>query len=383
MTLATALICWGAAFVGQSEPGFGGVAEVADTPERRAIRTRLARDRVRTSFLRNEEASILEALDEIGEELDRKEEAAEELSEVMFILQRDMAKIDARLIKVDTRLNALRDRMGHRAAALYRMRQINVARVIERATAPTQARRIRDWLRLVVAHDAELLTAVREASAADRELRATLRARQDDLNQTRARLTDEVEAARQLRADRAALLRAVRQEREGAERLAAELKQAAKALDREISVIRGLKKPPAPVSGGFGAQRRRLPWPVAGRVEVAFGKKVDPESGMVMVQKGIDLRAPAMAPVRAVFRGKVVYSAHLRGYGRLVIVEHPGGYFSLYGHLAALKVAPGASVQQHDVVGLLGDSDSTKGPFLYFEIREGKQPVDPLRWLSR
>ena len=384
MTVAGALVIIASVCTGQTgSSAFGGVAEVSDTPERRAIRARVARDRVRTRFLRREEASILEALQTIATELEDKEEAAEELGETMFILQRDLKKLDARIEKVETKLTELREKVGARAAALYRLRRTNLARLIKRATVPSQARRMKDWLQLVVAHDAALMSSVRDTSKADRDLRADLRARKDKLNTTRARLTDEVEAARQLQADRAALLSAVRQERQTAERLSRELQRAARELDREISVIRGLKPAPRAAAGGFAAQRGRLPWPVAGRVEVAFGKKVDPESGMIMVQKGIDLRAPAKAPVRAVFRGKVVYASRFKGFGRMVILEHPGGFYSLYAHLAKFEVQVGQRVKQHSVVGLLGDSESTKGHYLYFEVRRGKKPVNPLRWLAR
>ena len=372
-----------AAAISQSGTTFGGFNDVADTPERRAIRARVARDRVRTRFLRREEASILEALQTIATELEDKEEAAEELGETMFILQRDLKKLDARIEKVETKLSGLREKIGARAAALYRLRRTNVARLIKRATAPSQARRLKDWLQLVVSHDAALMSSVRDTSKADRDLRSELRARKDKLNATRARLTDEVEAARQLQADRGALLSAVRQERQTAERLSRELQRAARELDREISVIRGLKPAPRAAAGGFGAQRGRLPWPVAGRVEVAFGKKVDPESGMIMVQKGIDLRAPARAPVRSVFRGTVVYANRFKGFGRMVIVEHPGGFYSLYAHLSKFKVQVGQRIKQQGVIGLLGDSGSTKGHYLYFEVRRGKKPVDPLRWLAR
>ena len=372
-----------AAAISQSGTTFGGFNDVADTPERRAIRARVARDRVRTRFLRREEASILEALQTIATELEDKEEAAEELGETMFILQRDLKKLDARIEKVETKLSGLREKIGARAAALYRLRRTNVARLIKRATAPSQARRLKDWLQLVVSHDAALMSSVRDTSKADRDLRSELRARKDKLNSTRARLTDEVEAARQLQADRGALLSAVRQERQTAERLSRELQRAARELDREISVIRGLKPAPRAAAGGFGAQRGRLPWPVAGRVEVAFGKKVDPESGMIMVQKGIDLRAPARAPVRSVFRGTVVYANRFKGFGRMVIVEHPGGFYSLYAHLSKFKVQVGQRIKQQGVIGLLGDSGSTKGHYLYFEVRRGKKPVDPLRWLAR
>lgn len=89
-----------------------------------------------------------------------------------------------------------------------------------------------------------------------------------------------------------ALLGAERNERRVSERLRRELFGAASRLEKELGVIRGLKKCPRQVLGVFSAQKRRLPWPVPGRVEVAFGKKVDPVSGMVMVHTGIDLCAP-------------------------------------------------------------------------------------------
>lgn len=371
------------ALLGQSEPGFGGITEVADTPERKAIRTRLARDRIKTNYLRREEVSILAALREMTDEIDEKEETVEELEEVMFILQRDMAKLDARIGKVEVHLSKLRAKVGARAAALYRMRRTTLARIIQRATAPAEARRLRDWLQAVIEYDASLIGSVADASQADRKLKTELRARQDKLNATRAQLTDEVEAARQLQAEREALLKAVREERKASERLAAELRRAGRALDREISVIRGLNPAPKPSPGGFGGQKGKLPWPVSGRVEVAFGKKVDPESGMVMVQKGIDIRAPALAPVRSVFGGKVVFAGRLQGYGRLVIVEHPTAYYSLYAHLESVRVKVDQPVNRFHVLGLLGDSGSTKGAYLYFEIRQGKKPVDPLRWLAR
>ena len=378
--LLVAVLC---AVTGQPDQGFGGMKEIADTAQRRAIRARVARDRVKAKFLRREETSILSALREIADELEEKEESIEELGEVMYILQRDMAKLDGRLGKVEARLSKLRGKVGSRAAALYRMRRINLSQLIERATAPSEARRIRDWLQSIVAYDAALMSSVLDASKADRELKSDLRSRQDKLNKTRAKLTDEVEAARQLQADRAELLRAVRQERKASERLSAELNRAGRALDREISVIRGLKPAPEASPGGFGAQRGRLPWPVAGRVEVTFGKKVDPDSGMVMVQKGIDLRAPALAPVRSVFRGTVVFANNFAGYGRMVIIEHPGGFYTLYAHLEKFEVRSGQKVRAYHVVGLVGDSESTKGAYLYFEMRRGKKPIDPLRWLAR
>jgi hypothetical protein len=93
--------------------------------------------------------------------------------------------------------------------------------------------------------------------------------------------------------DVVALLGVEGNERRVSERLRRGLFGVASRLEKELGVIRGLKKCPRRVLGVFSAQKRRLPWPVPGRVEVVFGKKkVDPVSGMLMVHTGIDLRPP-------------------------------------------------------------------------------------------
>jgi septal ring factor EnvC (AmiA/AmiB activator) len=118
-------------------------------------------------------------------------------------------------------------------------------------------------------------------------------------------------------------------------------------------------------------------------VEVGFGKVVNPLFNTVTVQKGLDIRAPEGAPVRAVAAGTVVYAGWLRGYGNLLILDHGGGYHSLMAHLATLGPAPGAEVQAGEEVGTVGDTGSLKGAYLYFEIRKSGQAVDPGPWLAR
>ena len=68
---------------------------------------------------------------------------------------------------------------------------------------------------------------------------------------------------------------------------------------------------------------------------------------------------------------------------RTVILAHEGGWYTLYAHLESVLAPPGAEVRQFQVVGLVGDTGTTKGPHLHFQIRRGRDPVDPLNMLSR
>jgi septal ring factor EnvC (AmiA/AmiB activator) len=89
---------------------------------------------------------------------------------------------------------------------------------------------------------------------------------------------------------------------------------------------------------------------------------------------GVDLAVAPGAEVRTVFAGKVLYAAPFQGYGNTVIVQHPGRVFSLYAGLSVMRVGKDDMVSLGDAVGLAADR-------LYFEIRVGNRPEDPLVWL--
>ena len=137
-----------------------------------------------------------------------------------------------------------------------------------------------------------------------------------------------------------------------------------------------------PESTGFGALRGRLPLPAAGHVEVAFGKLVHPKFNTVTVQKGLDIRAPAGAPVKALAPATVAWTGWLGGYGNLVVLDHGAGYHTIYAHLAEMLRPVGARVFPGEVVGTVGDTGSLKGAYLYFEVRRRGHAVDPMPWVG-
>ncbi len=172
------------------------------------------------------------------------------------------------------------------------------------------------------------------------------------------------------------LLASVTAEENRMGRLVAELERTEAELAAMVSELQG-----SAGASGFRARRGQLPYPADGLVEVGFGKVVNPRFNTVTLQKGLDLRAKAGAEVRAVGTGAVVYAGWLKGYGNLVIVDHGGGYHSLYAHLANSQVDVGNEVEEGEALGQVGDTGSLKGAYLYFEIRKGGQAIDPLPWL--
>ena len=96
---------------------------------------------------------------------------------------------------------------------------------------------------------------------------------------------------------------------------------------------------------------------------------------------GIDIGAPPGTVVRAARDGNVIYSDTLRGYGNVVIVQHAGGYATVYAHNEENLVDAGGKVRQGQPVAKVGRSGRTSGPNLHFEIRKDNVARNPIYFL--
>ncbi len=98
--------------------------------------------------------------------------------------------------------------------------------------------------------------------------------------------------------------------------------------------------------------------------------------------KGIDLAAPRGTAVMASHDGKVIYTGKgFKGYGKMIMIESPNGWATLYGHLDKIIVFEGMTLRQGEVIGALGNTGRSSGPHLHFEIRKLDGPIDPLPFL--
>ncbi|MDE2291409.1 MAG: peptidoglycan DD-metalloendopeptidase family protein, partial [Elusimicrobia bacterium] len=122
-----------------------------------------------------------------------------------------------------------------------------------------------------------------------------------------------------------------------------------------------------------------LPWPVAGKVVSAFGKMRVAELGTWTIHNGVEIAAPPGSPVRPVRPGTVIYSGPFRSYGNVVIVNHGGGFYSIYGRLDGPLLAKGVRARPDAPLGVVGASQRK----VYLELRQAGRALDPLRWLRK
>jgi len=131
----------------------------------------------------------------------------------------------------------------------------------------------------------------------------------------------------------------------------------------------------------FGTLKGRLPWPASGKVVTHFGKFRHPTLNTITENLGIEIEAPYGEPVHAVDAGLIQTITWQRGRGNIIIISHEDGYYTVYTHLADIRVNVSQQVQSGEIIGTVGDSGSLNGPVLHFQIWKNTENLDPETWL--
>jgi murein DD-endopeptidase MepM/ murein hydrolase activator NlpD len=118
-------------------------------------------------------------------------------------------------------------------------------------------------------------------------------------------------------------------------------------------------------------------WPVTGTITSPFGWRSNPFGGAPEFHQGLDIAAPTGTTVTAAAGGTVIMAQWYGGYGNYILIDHGGGYSTGYGHLSAIYVTTGQSVQRGQAIGAVGSTGQSTGPHLHFEVRIAGKPVDP------
>ena len=350
----------------------------------RELRERIQQSRERVGELEREERELLDVLEELDRSLAslRRELVAARGAARSARQRADTA--DVALATATDRLAKVRRAMSRRVVALYKAGEVGPVRALFSATSLQDMLGRVSALRTLVASDADLVDRFRreatrmeeaqsEAAAAIRERDAALR-----------RLTETEEAQAEERASRRKVLASVHTHRGQERALLVEMERAARALEETVERLGNADLRGESLDGsGFAARRGALDPPVTAKLVEGFGKVVDSEFNTETFRKGVEFAAPRGTSVRAVAKGEVRFADWFRGYGRIVIVDHGDGYFTVYGHLDEIDVEVGEGVSEGDTVGKAGDTGSLAGPRLYFEIRRGSEPLDPSGWLRR
>lgn len=158
-----------------------------------------------------------------------------------------------------------------------------------------------------------------------------------------------------------------------------EMEKASEEISKTISSFEPSKFLTESVS--IRERKGLLPWPVEGRVISKFGLVKNNKYNTFVKNIGVVI-SPLEDDVKTVWWGKVIFADYFEGYGNVVIIEHQERIYSIYGYLGTVIVEKGMEVKTGQVIAKIGSSGLASEKALYFEIREGNEPKNPLLWLS-
>ncbi|NOY85744.1 MAG: peptidoglycan DD-metalloendopeptidase family protein [Deltaproteobacteria bacterium] len=336
-----------------------------------------AKEKVRQS--KNREKTILGELEALDRDIGDKKRRVGLLRRKERKLRADIARAEENLRSIAKKREAAKNRLLARSIALYKAGNVSYLKVVLGSSGIDDLTRRLYYLRRVSAYDSNLFHRAADLYHQGQQEENRLLEEKKRLAGTRRDLESDLSVLSRKKRSRGILLASVRNDRKKYSRLISELEASSKRL---IKLIEALNQQAETGESAFPMLKGALKRPVSGKIMVGFGKNRNAKFNTFTLSRGITIRSSEGTPVRTVFKGKTLFADWFRGYGRIIILDHGGGYYTLYGHLSAINVKIGQEVDTDEVIGLAGESGSLEGPALYFEIRHHGKPVDPMPWFS-
>lgn len=343
------------------------------------VQRQIQRLRLDLQRLERDRTGVLGELSRLEAEARLRDAELTRLELELGVIQRGLDAERVRVQALEVEVDRRRVHLATRLEGLYRQGPLGHLRLLLSVDEPG---RLLDAVRLVrttALRDARALAAFRSAREERRAAERKLEERQRALRAGESETATIRRVLARTLVERRRLLRRIDRDAEVRKGALEELLAAEKALSDIVGGMRstGLVGPRL----DLGKFRGLLDWPVSGRLSVPFGDQQHPRFRTTVPHPGVDFEALQGADIRAVFEGEVVFAEWFRGYGLTLILDHGGGYMSVYAHASVILSEKGSRVRRGQVVAKVGDTGSLKGPYLYFQIRKDGQPEDPMTWL--
>ena len=323
-----------------------------------------------------EERSLLDELARLDTDISRQQPTIREIQTRIQAQEAVLAAKEAELSAIRTKNQALQDHLMKRLRAFYLMGPHGFLNVAFSSRSLPELLLVNDGFRSLVTYDQEVFATYRESVTTierARQARELERAVQEKF------LEDADREHRELAttvAEKNTLLERVRTQKGLYEQALREMRKAEGQLDKTLA---GRKQAKAQQARGFVGNRGALPPPVVGRLVRRFHDPA-PADDDTTFRNGVTIAVAGRAEVRAVYGGEVIFAGYMRGYGKMVIIDHDLQYCTVSARFDDLAVREGDQVSQGQVLGTTGEIATLFGDGLYFEIRRGTVAEDPLTW---
>lgn len=351
------------------------------------LRKELAEKRAKAKELEGKERGVQAQINEVDGNLALTEKYIAKLEQREKQVQEELSGLEVQLNDASGSLGHRKELLAKRLRAMYKYgRYRSLAAIVSSSSFADVMSHVR-FLHLVARRDRQIMASIQNYQAEVRSTQVELENSKAEIDRIQSEKESEKKNLASLKKKRQAAIAGIRDEKEQHLAAAKELEEAATAIEKLIAALEAARAAQPEVvpqwASDLAAAQGTVPWPVSGEVVTPFGASVNPRFGTTTYSNGIDIKAAIGTPIRCVADGKVEFIDILPGYDKCIIVNHGRGYYTLYAHASAVIVSVGQTVKGGDPLAAVGEGSSVKGTVLHFEIRKGKDALNPINWLVR
>lgn len=296
--------------------------------------------------------------------------------------------------KKEDELNTMRDRYKQRVVNTYLKGRVSDLEKVLSSTSWRQAIYRTQYLKIISSIEQKMTNEIedlllminKDRLKLESLLRQSISLKRDKKKQMsslrKMRIKREKELTR-IRQDKYALANYMQEKAAGVKQLETIIKKVLEDKARFEREDRIRQQQEALKTKEFNLLKGQLPWPTEGRVISKFGKQWNAQLKTTTDNPGIDIKGQPGSPIRSTISGIVTTITYIRGYGTTIIIDHGGGFYTVYSHVTNIQTHVDSEVRSGDVIAYMGDSGSINGSKLHFEVWGKGQKLDPEKWLVK
>ena len=335
---------------------------------------------------RKKQVEVLQSIERLDRQLHKEQREATSINREIKQIDRELDKIDAQLTGLRSDMRDKHAVIGTRLKRLYMEGRAGWVSPLVAATSYAQFQRRLLYLSSLATWERNLFEGYRRQAAQSERLHAKQAKIRESLVARKSRVDKKLGVMRDVKSKKRTVLASLKKTTRSREQMLLMLDQ---RENRKETLLKEMEQRSQIADGKIkkrttdAFRRGALLWPADGDLVGFFGRQKHPTFDTYVRKKGIEIASKEGSAIRAVSGGHVVYADWLRGYGLVVIMDHGNNYFTFYAHASRLLVKEGETVAKGAVLGETGSSGLTNKSILYFELRKGTKPVNPLRWLAK
>ena len=359
-----------------------------------ALKTEINQLRLKIKTAESRERSASTRISSLDEEISLTAKLIRSLKNEEEKTRKRILQLKGDILKNENELESLRLRYKKRVINSYRKGRLTDLERVFSSTTWRQAIYRTQYLKIISDIEKKLTKKIEkiliQISQQKLELEAVLRDnlklvrdKQQQISSYRDMRINREKELNRIRNDKKALSNYIEEKEAGVIQLESIIKKVLEDKARFERELRIKKQQEALKTKSFKALKGQLPWPAEGRIIAKFGRQWNSKLKTTTENPGIDIKGQPGSAIRTVLGGVVTTITYIRGYGTTIIVDHGGGFYTVYSHVTNIQTVVDGQVRNGDVIAYMGDSGSINGSKLHFEIWGKGQKLDPEKWLIK